>query len=407
VPQFNYTGRNKERQPVSGVMEANSSALVAESLSAMGVIPVSIVLKVETETAKDTFSRMFGNKGINEQQLQLLTRQLYTLTKAGVPLLQALRGLRDSSVEEGLREIYQNLMGSLDEGYDLSQAMGRRRDVFDTFFVSMVRVGESTGRLTEVFLNLSDHLEFQRYMKQQVDSALRYPKFVVAAMAIALAVITVFVIPAFSKVFASMKTELPLMTRILLGTSEFVLHWWPAIILAVVAIFLGSKLYVRNPEGRLHWDRVKLKLPIAGQVVHKGVLARVCRSLALVLQSGIPVVQGLTLTTEVVDNAYIGQALVGLRASVERGESVLMASNRAGIFTPLVLQMIMVGEETGRLDEMLNEIGQMYQREVEYELKTMSQQIEPILIMVLGAMVLVLALGVFMPMWDLGRAALK
>jgi MSHA biogenesis protein MshG len=407
VPQFNYTGRNKERQPVSGVMEANSSALVAESLSAMGVIPVNIVLKVETETAKDTFSRMFGNKGINEQQLQLLTRQLYTLTKAGVPLLQALRGLRDSSVEEGLREIYQNLMGSLDEGYDLSQAMGRRRDVFDTFFVSMVRVGESTGRLTEVFLNLSDHLEFQRYMKQQVDSALRYPKFVVAAMAIALAVITVFVIPAFSKVFASMKTELPLMTRILLGTSEFVLHWWPAIILAVVAIFLGSKLYVRNPEGRLHWDRVKLKLPIAGQVVHKGVLARVCRSLALVLQSGIPVVQGLTLTTEVVDNAYIGQALVGLRASVERGESVLMASNRAGIFTPLVLQMIMVGEETGRLDEMLNEIGQMYQREVEYELKTMSQQIEPILIMVLGAMVLVLALGVFMPMWDLGRAALK
>jgi MSHA biogenesis protein MshG len=407
VPQFNYTGRNKERQPVSGVMEANSSALVAESLSAMGVIPVNIVLKVETETAKDTFSRMFGNKGINEQQLQLLTRQLYTLTKAGVPLLQALRGLRDSSVEEGLREIYQNLMGSLDEGYDLSQAMGRRRDVFDTFFVSMVRVGESTGRLTEVFLNLSDHLEFQRYMKQQVDSALRYPKFVVAAMAIALAVITVFVIPAFSKVFASMKTELPLMTRILLGTSEFVLHWWPAIILAVVAIFLGSKLYVRNPEGRLHWDRVKLKLPIAGQVVHKGVLARVCRSLALVLQSGIPVVQGLTLTTEVVDNAYIGQALVGLRASVERGESVLMASNRSGIFTPLVLQMIMVGEETGRLDEMLNEIGQMYQREVEYELKTMSQQIEPILIMVLGAMVLVLALGVFMPMWDLGRAALK
>ena len=157
----------------------------------------------------------------------------------------------------------------------------------------------------------------------------------------------------------------------------------------------------------MQWDRVKLKLPVAGKVMHKGVLARVSRSLALVLQSGIPVVQGLVLTTEVVDNAYIAQALVNLRTSVERGESVLMASNRAGIFTPLVLQMIMVGEETGRLDEMLGEIGQMYQREVEYELKTMSQQIEPILIMVLGAMVLVLALGVFMPMWDLGRAALK
>ncbi|RZI86825.1 MAG: type II secretion system F family protein [Rubrivivax sp.] len=388
-------------------MQSTSSGLVAEALAAQGVIPLNIQLRAEAETAQDTFSRMFGRKGIGEQQLQLLTRQLYTLTKAGVPLLQALRGLRDSSTEENLREVYQHLMGSLDEGYDLSQAMGRRDDVFDPFYVSMVRVGESTGRLTEVFLNLSDHLEFQRYMKQQVESALRYPKFVIAAMAIALAVITVFVIPAFSKVFASMKTELPLMTRILLGTSEFVLQWWPAMILSAVAMFVGAKLYVRNPDGRLHWDRVKLRLPIAGKVVHKSVLARICRSLALVLQSGIPVVQGLVLTTEVVDNAHMAQALIGLRASVERGESVLMASNRAGIFTPLVLQMVMVGEETGRLDEMLNEIGQMYQREVEYELKTMSQQIEPILIMVLGAMVLVLALGVFMPMWDLGRAALK
>jgi MSHA biogenesis protein MshG len=322
-------------------------------------------------------------------------------------LLQALKGLRDSSAEDGLREIYQQLMGSLDEGYDLSQAMGRRSDVFDTFYVSMVRVGESTGRLTEVFLNLSDHLEFQRYMKQQVDSAVRYPKFVIAAMVIALAVITVFVIPSFSKVFASMKTELPLMTRILLGSSEFVVSWWPAMVMAVMGLIFAAKLHVATPGGRLQWDRVKLKLPVAGKVMHKGVLARVSRSLALVLQSGIPVVQGLVLTTEVVDNAYIAQALVNLRTSVERGESVLMASNRAGIFTPLVLQMIMVGEETGRLDEMLGEIGQMYQREVEYELKTMSQQIEPILIMVLGAMVLVLALGVFMPMWDLGRAALK
>ncbi len=407
MPNFSYTGRDKDRQSVTGVMQANSPALVAEALGNMGLIPVQIQLKVEAETAQDTFSRLFGSKRIDDQQLQLLTRQLYTLSKAGVPLLQALRGLRDSSVDLGLRDIYQQLMSSLDEGYDLSQAMGRRDDVFDTFYVSMVRVGESTGRLTEVFLNLSDHLEFQRYMKQQVESAIRYPKFVIIAMAVALAVITVFVIPAFSKVFASMKTELPLMTRILLGTSEFVLQWWPAMIVGLVVMVVGAKLYVRNPAGRLQWDRLKLRLPVAGKVVHKGVLSRVCRSLALVLQSGIPVVQGLVLTTEVVDNAYIAQSLVNLRTSVERGESVLMASNRAGIFTPLVLQMIMVGEETGRLDEMLNEIGQMYQREVEYELKTMSQQIEPILITVLGAMVLVLALGVFMPMWDLGRAALK
>jgi len=335
VPSFTYTGRNQERQPVSGVMEANSPALVAESLAAMGVVPVNIQLKVATETAQDTFSRLMGHHRITEQQLQLLTRQLYTLTKAGVPLLQALRGLRDSSGEGGLRQIYQDLMVSLDEGYDLSQAMGRRSDVFDSFYVSMVRVGESAGRLTEVFLNLSDHLEFQRFMKQQVDSALRYPKFVVGAMVLAVTIITIFVIPAFAKVFASLKTELPLMTRILMGTSDFMVHWWPALVLGAVALGLAAKLYIRTPEGRLRWDRVKLKLPVVGQVVHKSVLARLCRSFALVLHSGIPVVQGLVLVTEVVDNAFIAKALIGLRASVERGESVLMASNRSGVLQPL------------------------------------------------------------------------
>ncbi|MES2090088.1 MAG: type II secretion system F family protein [Pseudomonadota bacterium] len=407
MPSFTYTGRNQDRQAVSGVMVANSATLVAETLLTTGVTPVSIEPQVEVVSAQDTFSRLFNRQSISEQDLQLLTRQLYTLTKAGVPLLQALRGLRDSSSEPALRDLYQNLMSSLDEGYDLSQAMGRRGDVFDTFFVSMVRVGESSGRLTEVFLNMSDHLEFQRYMKQQVESALRYPKFVMMAMGIALVVINIFVIPSFAKVFANMKTELPLMTRILLGTSDFMLHWWPAMLVMAIALALAVKLHVRTPEGRLQWDRLKLKLPVAGKVVHKGVLARVCRSLSLVLQSGIPVVQGLALVTEVVGNAHIEHALLGVRTSVERGESVLLASNRAGIFTPIVLQMVMVGEETGRLDEMLNEIGQMYQREVEYELKTMSQQIEPILIMVLGAMVLVLALGVFMPMWDLGSHAIK
>ena len=162
-----------------------------------------------------------------------------------------------------------------------------------------------------------------------------------------------------------------------------------------------------TPRGRLWWDRWKLRLPIAGKVLRKGALARACRSLALVLRSGVPVLDGLQLAAAVTENAHMEGAILGMRSAVEHGESVLAASRKAGIFTPIVLQMVMVGEESGTLEEMLDEVGALYQREVEYELKTMSQQIEPILIFVLGAMVLVLALGVFMPMWDLGRAALK
>jgi MSHA biogenesis protein MshG len=224
---------------------------------------------------------------------------------------------------------------------------------------------------------------------------------------VALVVINLFVIPAFAKVFANLQADLPLMTKILLASSKFFVVHWGLMLLAGVAAVLFARSSIATPAGRLAWDRWKLKLPIAGKVLRKSALARACRSFSLVLRSGVPVLEALSLAAAVTENRWMENAILGMRTSVERGESVLAASRKAGIFTPIVLQMIMVGEESGTLDEMLDEVGGMYQRDVEYELRTMSQQIEPILIFVLGAMVLVLALGVFMPMWDLGKAALK
>ncbi len=407
MASFQYHGRGADRAAVSGQVFGSTAAQVAETLIARGIVPIAIELAPVAETAQVTFARLLGRKAVGTEQLLMLSRQLHTLLKAGVPILRALQGLQNSSSDPGLRDLLRDLLKSLDEGYELSQAMARRADVFDAFYVSMVRVGESTGGLPEIFLSLHQHMEFQRFMREQIASALRYPKFVIGAMVIAMIVINVMVIPAFAKVFANLNTELPLMTRILLGTSRAVLDWWPAMLGTVLAAVVAVKLWLRNPTGRLLWDRWKLRLPVAGKVVLKGALARACRALALALRSGVPVLPALALAAEVVDNAHLSKAVSGMRGCIERGESVLMAANRAAIFTPVVLQMVAVGEETGKLDEMLEEIGQVYQREVEYELKTMSQQIEPILILVLGAMVLVLALGVFMPMWDLGKAAIK
>jgi MSHA biogenesis protein MshG len=285
--------------------------------------------------------------------------------------------------------------------------MARHEDVFDGFFVAMVRVGETTGQLSEIFESLYQHLEFQRFMREQVASALRYPKFVLLAMAVAMVVINLFVIPAFAKVFANLHTELPLMTRVLLGTSRFVVDWWPGLLAATGGAALGWRSFITTPAGRMVWDRWKLRLPVAGEILRKGALSRACRSLSMVLRSGVPVLEALSLAATVTENAHMERAILGMRTGVERGDSVLAASRKAGIFTPVVLQMVMVGEESGTLDEMLDEVGAMYQREVEHGLKTMSQQIEPILIFVLGGMVLVLALGVFMPMWDLGKASIK
>ena len=407
MPQFAYHGRDAAQAPMNGVMEGLSTGQVASLLISMGITPVVIALHQPPKEASETLARLFGSKRINDTEVLMFARQMYTLMRAGVPILRSLQGLEESSSHKGMRALLRELRQSLDSGYELSHAMAKRGDVFDDFFVAMVRVGETTGQLTQVFLTLHEHMEFQRSMAEQIRSALRYPKFVMLAMVVAMVVINIFVIPAFAKVFENLKTELPLMTRVLLGTSKFVVAWWPALLAACAAGVLALRGFVGTAHGRLFWDRHKMSVPVAGKIVRKGALSRVCRSLSLVLRSGVPVLEGLQLAGEVAENAHIERAVKGMRMSVEHGESMLSASRKAGIFTPIVLQMIMVGEESGTLDEMLDEVGLMYQREVEYELKTMSQQIEPILIFVLGAMVLVLALGVFMPMWDLGKAALK
>jgi MSHA biogenesis protein MshG len=264
-----------------------------------------------------------------------------------------------------------------------------------------------TGRLEEIFLRLFDHMEFERFMREQVKSALRYPSFVMIAMALAMFVVNVWVIPAFAKVFRGFGAELPLLTRVLIGFSDFMVAWWPTLIGAVAVAGVGFRTWTRTPAGQYHWDRLKLRIPIAGKIVQKATLARFARSFALASRSGVPVIQAMTTVAQTVDNAYLADKVERMRDSIERGDSVLRAAIAAGAFTPVVLQMIAVGEESGSLDEMMEEIAGMYQSEVEYELKTLAQQIEPILIIMLGIMVLVLALGIFLPIWDLGKASMK
>jgi len=278
--------------------------------------------------------------------------------------------------------------------------------VFQPFFVNMIRVGETTGRLDDVFIRLFQHLEFEKDMRERVKGALRYPSFVIIALISALAVINVMVIPAFAKVYKSSNADLPLMTQILISTSEWTIAYWPYLIGLAIAGFIGFRAWRRTPEGQYTWDRWLLKFPIAGKIVHKAALARFAKGLSMTYQSGIPIVQGLTNTAQIVDNTFIGSRIEQMRNGVERGDSITRSARTTGVFTPVVLQMMSVGEETGELDKLLLEIGEMYQREVEYEIKTLSEQVEPILIVGLGIIVLVVALGVFLPIWDLGQTML-
>jgi MSHA biogenesis protein MshG len=408
VPHFAYVGRNAQGNRIEGVMESPTGSILAEHLAASGITPVSIAESAApTEAFGKQLSRLLDRQKAGFIDVLLFSRQMYTLIKAGVPIMRALAGLQESAMNRAFAAVIQDLREALDSGRELSQALARNPSVFGSFYVAMIRVGETTGRLEEVFLQLFHHLEFQKYMKDQVKAALRYPSFVMLAMAIALVIINIFVIPAFAKVFKGFNAELPLMTRILIGFSDFTLAWWPAILALLIVAVFAFRMFVKTVDGRLAWDRFKLRIPIAGKIIRKATLARFARSFAMASRSGVPIVQGLSLTGQVVENAYIEKKLEDMRMGVERGESVLRTAVASGVFTPVVLQMVMVGEESGSLDDMMLEIADMYQREVEYELKTLSAQIEPILIVALGAMVLVLALGVFLPMWDLGKAAIK
>jgi MSHA biogenesis protein MshG len=410
MARFTYRGRNGAGEIVRGTMEGATAGAVADLLFGTGVTPLEIKPSTasadKAETGAGSHINLFKQK-VEHMDVLLFSRQIHTLLRAGVPIMRALAGLQESSTNPAMRDVLQDVRESLDSGRELSISLARHPGVFSPFYLSMVRVGEMTGRLEEVFIRMFDHLAFEQFMQEQVKSALRYPSFVVAAMAVAMVIVNIFVIPAFANVFKGYGAELPLMTRLLIGFSDFMVGWWHVLLLAVVAAIFGFNTWRRTSAGRYIWDRFKLKIPIAGKIIRKATLARFAASFALASRSGVPIIQALSNVAETVDNAYISAKVEKMRDGVERGESILRTSISAGVFTPVVLQMIAVGEESGALDDMMKEIADMYQSEVEYELKTLAQQIEPILIVALGIMVLILALGIFLPLWDMGKVALR
>lgn len=407
MPYFAYKARNARGEMLQGILESPDSGTVADQLFNTGVMPIEIVATRKPLTDGEGWWARLTEDKVRSIDVQLFSRQMYTLLKAGVPIMRGLAGLQESAISKSFARVLKDIRESLDSGRELSAAMRRHPAVFSSFYLNMVRVGETTGRLEEVFLRLFDHLEFEREMRERIRTALRYPMFVIIAMTIAIAIINIFVIPAFAKVYAGFKAELPLMTRMLISSSNFFVHYWPYILAMIIGAVFAFKIYIGTANGRYRWDKAKLRLPIIGGIILKGTMARFARSFALSSKSGVPIVQGLSVVAQTVDNSYIASRIEQMRDGVERGETILRTAVTTGVFTPVVLQMVAVGEETGELDSLMDEIGGMYEREVDYEIKTLSSKIEPILITGLGVLVLILALGVFLPIWDLGKVAIS
>jgi MSHA biogenesis protein MshG len=405
MPMFAYKGRNSRGEVLEGRIESPSAQAVAVWMSAVGITPVAIKQQQAAAQTPEWLKGLLGAPKLTEIELLLFTRQMGSLVRAGVPLMQALSGIQKSTRKPHVVAMLQQVRDDLDRGIELSAALARHPRSFSEFYVSMVKVGESSGQLETMFMRLHEQIQFDMDMRRKMKGALRYPMFVTIALALAVAIINIWVIPSFAAVYAQMKMDLPIFTRILIATSKFSIQYWWLVIAVIAGIVVGFRAYIATPKGRRLVDEQKLKIPIFGPLMNKVAMARYAFAFATANESGIPLVQAYTLTSKVVSNAFYEERVVQMREGVERGESIYRVAQNSGIFNPLELQMISVGEETGRMDEMLRSISRMYQEEVDFEVSRLAQTLEPIMIGGLGAIVAMLMLAVFLPMWDMTQLA--
>ncbi|MBC8024932.1 MAG: type II secretion system F family protein [Steroidobacteraceae bacterium] len=400
--EFSYKGRSRDGKLVNGRAAGESVDQVAQRLVATGVIPLQIEAlgAVASSVNFEKLGRRIGLGGVTTTDLVMFSRQMYTITRAGIPLLRGLRGLVASTHNAILRETLEDILESLEGGRDLAASFARHPQIFPTLYVSIVSVGEATGTLDKSFLRLTEYLSQEQKMHDSVKGAVRYPIIVMITIAFAVGFISTFVIPKFAPVFAQLKGDLPLPTRLLLGSSSLVRDYWMYSLSVVAVCVFGVRRYLQTQGGRYKWDRFKLRIPVMGKLMYEAMLSRLNRSMAISLAAGMPMTQTLAVIARSSGNVFVSEKIRILASSVERGESLHRSATASGMFSPLVLQMIAIGEETGALPELLDEAASYYEREVDHAVKNLSSSIEPILIVAVGGMVLILALGIFMPLWE-------
>jgi MSHA biogenesis protein MshG len=401
---FEYRARNRAGVLIRSKVDAESAYSVASQLVEAGITPVRIHRVHEHPGSRGSlFGRLVKDR-VTLDDLIVLSRQLFTLTHSGVPIIRGITSLTESTRNPTLSKSLADVAESLRSGRELSDSLRRHPKIFSPLFVSVVEVGENTGQLDDAFAQMAEYLELDRETRRRIKSATRYPIFVCLAVVIAMVILNLFVIPAFAKVFANFNAELPWATRFLIETSAFTVAYWHYLLALAAAGVLAAKVWLMTDAGEYFWDRLKLQIPAVGSIIERSTLSRYARSVSMTWSAGMPAVEALNVVARAANNSFISERLLRMRAAIERGESFTRAATVCGIFTPLILEMIAVGEETGRLADLHKDIADSYEAEVDYDLKRLSDAIEPLLIIGMGAVVLILALGVYLPMWDLATA---
>lgn len=401
MPGYSYRGRDRQGNLVTGQQQGSDINGVADALLRQGITPIDI--KPASERSQIDWKKLLRRKvGLNE--LIIFVRQMHSLTKAGIPVLRAIEGLAEHASNPSLRAALVDIADQLERGRTMAKAMDDHKHVFPRLVIAIVHVGENTGQLEQSFAQLITYLEGEEETRKRIKAATRYPTFVLLTLVAAIVVLNMFVVPTFAAMFANFQVELPLSTRILIGSSSFFTQYWWALLIGILVLIFAIKAWLKQPLARQRWDRLKLRIPAVGSILERSMLARFSRSFAVMLRAGVPLTQALSLVADAVDNAYMADRIKTMRRSVEGGETLYRVSRASGLFTPLVLQMIAVGEDTGSLEDSLLDAADYYEREVDYDLKNLTAKLEPILVVFVAAIVLVLAMGIFQPMWNMMSA---
>jgi type II secretory pathway component PulF len=409
MPLYEYRARNRKGGLEVGNMNARDADAVGQELAKLGHFPVKIqemggAGRNKVKDEKDVpFSQRFEK--VSAKDLVLFTRQMSTLFNAGLPILGILSALTEQMESPKLRRVLAQVQLDIQGGLAVSEAMSKHPDVFSQLYLSMIAAGEAGGVMDELLVRLADLLEKDEENRIKVKAAMSYPKMVVGAMSIAMIILMLKVVPIFVGMFEKAKIELPLATQIMIGANKAFQDYWHITGAVIFGLYMLHKKWVSTTSGRYKWDMFRLKFPLVGPILLRSAMSKFARVFGTLQKGGVPILEILNVTAQVMGNVVLTRVVVDVRESVQEGLGMAVPLKRSGLVPPLVVQMVAAGEESGSLDTMLIKVANYYDGEVDQAVKSLSSKIEPILLVFMGGMVLFLALAIFVPMWDMSKMA--
>ncbi|NQY42142.1 MAG: type II secretion system F family protein [Legionellales bacterium] len=401
-----YIARNQKGELVNGEFtDITERILVAKRLRDQNLIPVTIDIVSSSSGWRNKLNLELTDPKVYPKDLHLFCRQMYTMLKSGIPVTNALKRLAESTKNSTLRRTLFKMCDDVAGGQSISVVFKQFPNIFPPILRHIIGVGEQTGRLEEAFERVGEYISLELETVARLKKVMRYPIIVVVAISIAIVIVNIFVVPAFAKLFKSFSADLPIFTKILIAFSDFMLANWGTLLGVLIVTIFSFRYFISKNYGRQIFDRLQLKIPAVGPVLEKILLARFARTMVMILKTGVPLNEGIDMIANSIGNTHFKKSINKIKEKMESGESLGASSKDVGLFPRIALQMIVVGEDSGELDRMMEEIALYYEREVDYEIDRIGDIIEPVLLVFIGVMVLFLALGVFLPIWELGAAA--